>query len=70
LTNKMHLGAGRTSFEHIVCPSIDAGAVPLRKYWQDQLALTQGVFEIYRTWGTNPPARVIDLREGRHRKSE
>jgi hypothetical protein len=54
-----HLPTGRVSFESFVRLIItDLKVPPQRETWASDLTLTEGVFEVWRSWSTTPPEIV------------
>lgn len=52
LSNKNHLSTGRVSLETVIRQLItDHGVEPRCDDWYEKLALSDGVFQLYRSWG-------------------
>jgi hypothetical protein len=59
ISSGSHLPTGRVSFESFVRLLItDLGVPPQRDSWEVDLRLSEGIFELYRSWGTTPPAET------------
>jgi hypothetical protein len=70
LSARSHISTSRVAFEAVVQTALELGASPIRDDWESQLALTLGLFEVYRTWGTLPPEDPPPegTHSGRHRR--